>query len=144
MAEDLVINDRLRIAGSELDFSFARSSGPGGQHVNKTSTKAVLHWNVRHSESLPDPVRQRFCDLYSKRINTQGELVLSSDRHREQGRNVDECRQRLKTMVASVARPPKRRKPTRPSRAARQRRLQEKRQHSEKKQRRRVRPRPDD
>lgn len=139
----LTINPRVRIALSEFSFTFVRSSGPGGQNVNKVASKAVLRWDVAASASLPDDVRQRFLQQYARRITNDGELVLSSQRYRDQGRNVADCLERLRAMVTAVAEPPKPRKATRPTAASRRRRLDEKRRASEKKSRRRP-PRADE
>lgn len=138
MQSQIVINDHLMIPRAEVRFSFARSAGPGGQNVNKVNTKAVLHWDVARSETLPEPVRQRLFKQCHNRINSQGELVLSSDRWREQGRNIGECLERLKALVQAAARPPKTRKATRPSRRAKEKRLTQKRHNAEKKASRRA------
>ena len=89
------------------------------------------------SASLPDDVRDRFLERYPRRITTEGELVLHSQRFRDQGRNVADCLEKLRAMLKEVARPPRRRRPTRPTRASRERRLSEKRRTAERKARRR-------
>jgi len=122
----------------ELEFTFARSSGPGGQNVNKTETKATLRWAVASSSSLPADVRARFLRAFATRITTQGELVLSSQRHRDRLRNVDDCLEKLAAMLRKAATPPRKRRPTRPSRGAVERRITaKKRQSSAKRERRR-------
>lgn len=133
----LVIGRNIRIPGDELRFQFARSSGPGGQNVNKLSTKAVLRWRVRESPSLAEGVRERFCKRFRRRLTRDGELVLASQRYRSQRRNVADCLDKLQAMIAEVARPPRPRRPTRPGRQARERRLCSKRAVSEKKRLRR-------
>lgn len=140
MQSSLVINDRIAIPRSELRFSFARSSGPGGQNVNKVNTKAVLHWDVAHTSTLPDEARLRLLQQQRNRINERGELVLSSDRWREQGRNVSECLTRLKALVLAALQRPRTRRTTRPSRSAKENRLKDKRRNSEKKTLRRSPP----
>lgn len=125
---------------AELRFSFARSSGPGGQNVNKVESKAVLRWDVARSRSLRADVRARFLERFATRITADGELVLSSQRYRDRERNVADCVEKLRAMLAEVAAPPKRRKPTRPGRAARERRLASKRAQARKKAERRARP----
>lgn len=133
----LVINDQLRIPLSELTFTFSRSGGPGGQNVNKVASKATLRWDVAASPSLPPEVRQRFEKRFATRLTTTGDLVLTSQRYRDQGRNVADCLEKLRAMLTDVARPPKPRRPTKPSKASRQRRLTTKRKQSEKKTQRR-------
>jgi len=140
--EPLRINSRIAIPPSELRFSFVRSSGPGGQNVNKVNSKAQLRWSVKRSESLPDDVRSRLLARYARRINDRGELVLTSQRYRDQARNIGDCLTKLREMLAAVATPPKRRKKTQLPRSARESRLRDKREKSEKK-RRRVRPSDD-
>ena len=126
---------RIAIPLDEFEFSYARSSGPGGQHVNKVNSKVTLHWNVADSP-LPDDIKKRFRLTYRNRINDQGELVLQSQRYRDQPKNREDCLEKLRTMLLEVATPPKKRKKTRPTKASRERRLQEKRSTSEKKSRR--------
>ena len=133
----LVVTPTLQIPLRELNFTFARSAGPGGQNVNKVNTKATLKWDVVASPSLPEDVRRRFLQKYSRRISKVGTLVLVSQRFRDQGRNVADCLEKLRQLLAEVAVAPTPRKKTKPSRAARQRRLADKRATSDKKQRRR-------
>jgi ribosome-associated protein len=142
MPRPLVINADLVIPAAELDASFARSAGPGGQNVNKVNSKAMIRWHVATSPSLPDDVRRRFVERYATRINAAGELVLAADEHREQSRNIAACYQRLRDMIVSVLRPPRRRIKTRPSRAAVERRIESKQRRSKTKQQRRYRPDP--
>lgn len=119
-----------------MRFSFVRSSGPGGQNVNKVASKAVLRWPVAGSPSLPEEVRSRFLARYGRRINDRGELVLASQRYRDQARNVEDCLEKLRVLILSVARAPRPRKKTRPTKAAREARLTQKRATAEKKRRR--------
>ncbi len=135
----LIVDERIRIPLRELRFDFARSSGPGGQNVNKVASKAVLHWDVTRSAALPDCVRERFVAKYRRRITKEGQLVLQSQRFRDQGRNVAACTEKLRQMVLDVAEPPKRRRPTRPTRGSIERRLTTKRRATTRK---RLRRRP--
>lgn len=132
----LRINDQIAIPRSELRFSFVRSSGPGGQNVNKVASKAVLRWAVAQSPSLSDPVRQRFLTRYRRRINDRGELILASQRYRDQAKNVEDCLTKLREMILAAASVPKARKKTRVPHAAREARLRQKRVVAQKKQRR--------
>ena len=127
------------IPRGELRFSFVRSAGAGGQNVNKVATKAVLRWDVARSPSLSSDVRARFMARQHGRITRAGELVLSSQRFREQERNVADCLAKLQAMLEDAATPPRPRRPTRPGRGATERRLESKRVRSGKKRERRWR-----
>jgi ribosome-associated protein len=133
----LDVTPRIRIPLEELKFSFSRSGGPGGQNVNKVNTKVTLRWDVQRSPSLPDPVRQRLLARYRRRTTQHGELLITSQRYRDQGRNVADCMEKLRDIVRSVASPPVPRRPTRPTRASKERRLGEKKQRSKTKKLRR-------
>ena len=136
----LAINTRIRIPLDEFEFSFVRSSGPGGQNVNKVNSKAVLRWPVRQSPSLPDEVRERFLTRHANKVSVEGDLVLTSQRYRDQQRNIDDCLEKVRLLVVEVATLPKKRRPTKVSRGAKESRLQAKREQSGKKQQRRSRP----
>ncbi len=133
----LVVNSRLKVPLREFRFTFARSSGPGGQKVNKVSTKATLRWPVLRTASLPEPVRGRLLAKHRRRVTAGGDLLISSQRFRDAGRNVADCLEKLRKMIAEAAAVPKPRKPTGPTRASVRRRLDRKRKHSRKKQLRR-------
>jgi ribosome-associated protein len=133
-----VVTATLNIPDAELTFTFARSAGPGGQHVNKVNTKATLRWDVSNSPSLPDDVRGRFLAKYPRRINKEGRLVLSSQRFRDQHRNVSDCLEKLRELLLAVESSPRRRKKTAPTKSSRERRLADKQQLAEKKQRRQA------
>ena len=137
----LVINAQLRIPLREFQFSYARSSGPGGQNVNKVNTKATLRWPVVASPSLPEGVRRRLFARHGRRITSEGELVISSQRFREAGRNAADSLEKLRQLLAQVATPPKRRRATRPTRGSVERRLRGKQHQARKKGQRRT---PDD
>jgi ribosome-associated protein len=134
----LVVNSRIRIPRSEFELSFARSSGPGGQNVNKVSSKALLRWPVMASPSLPADVRERFLSKFGSRLTTEGELVVTSQRFRDQGRNVDDAFEKVRAMLAAVAQPPKRRRATKPTKASITRRIEAKQARSKTKARRRI------
>lgn len=129
----LVVGDRIRIPLREIAFRYVRSSGPGGQNVNKVASKAELRWPVRDTPSLPDEVRRRFLARFANRVTNEGELLLTSDRHRDQARNREDCLGRLRAMLAEVARPPRRRRRTKPTRASVERRIGSKKIRSGKK-----------
>lgn len=129
----LFISRRIQIPLTEFDFTFARSGGPGGQNVNKVNSKAILRWPVVNTPSLPDDVKQRFLDKYANRITTDGDLVLSSQKSRDQSTNIELCIEKLRLMVVDVVAPPVPRKPTKVSFAAKKKRVEKKREHSQKK-----------
>jgi ribosome-associated protein len=133
----LIVNDRIQIPLRELEWSFARSSGSGGQNVNKVNSKAILSWRPLVSPSLPVDVRDRFLARFGKRLSHDGSLQIQSDRFRDQPRNIDDCMEKLRLMILEVAIPPKKRKRTKPTRAAREKRLDKKRRQSDKKRDRR-------
>ena len=137
------VNSQISIPRAEFSLSFVRSSGPGGQNVNKVNSKVQLRWSVVASRALPEDVRQRLLARYARRISERGELVLSSQRYRDQAKNIADCESKLQDIVSTVASPPKRRKKTKVPRSVRETRLREKRVHSEKKQRRSS-PKSDD
>jgi ribosome-associated protein len=130
----LVVDPQIQIPLSELRLSFSRSGGPGGQNVNKVNSKVTLHWDVEHSPGLPVGVRERFVARYRSRINTHGEVVIHSQRYRDQGRNREDCLEKLRQLILAVRHPPVRRRPTGPSRAARERRMRTKQHTAQKKQ----------
>ncbi len=133
MARDLVVNSRITIPQSEIRFSFARSSGPGGQNVNKLNTKAVLRWTPSVSAALSEAVYDRLVSQFRNRLTGQGEIVLSCDRYRTQARNIEDCLSRLKALVSEAAIPPTVRRLTRKPRQANEARLQNKKATSQKK-----------
>ena len=129
---NLVVNSRLQIPRSELEFTYSKSSGPGGQNVNKVNSKALLRWGVLKSPSLSDDLRQRLVSRYAHRITTSGDLLISSQKSRDAGLNTLDCLEKLRALLVSVATPPVRRRPTRPSYGSRLNRLQNKRRQGEK------------
>jgi ribosome-associated protein len=133
----LFVTPNLRIPLDEFSFTFARSGGPGGQNVNKVNSKAVLRWRVLESPSLDERVRLRFVEQNRHRITEAGELVLTSQRFRDQPRNIDDCYDKLRELLGRAAVQPKRRRPTKPTAGSRRRRLNDKRSRSATKQLRR-------
>jgi ribosome-associated protein len=134
----LEINAQIRIADGELQWSFVRSGGPGGQNVNKVASKAVLRWNLAASPSLPQDIRARLRAQQGNRITADGELIITSQRYRDQERNKQDCLEKLQHMILQATILPKPRKPSKPSRTSRERRLQVKRRRSEVKRSRRT------
>lgn len=130
----LIVTDNIKVPLSELQFTYARSQGPGGQNVNKVNSKAILRWAVTENTSLPVGVRNRFLERYKHRLTKDGELRMTSQRFRDRGRNVTDCLDRLRELIASVATPPKHRKPTKPTKGSKVRRRKSKEEKSQKKQ----------
>jgi ribosome-associated protein len=128
---DLQITSRIVIPDEELVFSFARSSGPGGQNVNKVNSKATLRWNVTASAALPDDVRSRFLKLYASRLTNDGEILITSQESRDQPKNIAICLEKLRGMIQQALTAPKKRRPTKPTKGSKQRRLNDKKQRSE-------------
>ncbi|MCA9074227.1 MAG: aminoacyl-tRNA hydrolase [Planctomycetaceae bacterium] len=135
--DDIQVTDAIRIPRSELTFQFSRSGGPGGQNVNKVNSRVQLRWNIEDTAALPEDVFRRLNTLNRRRINADGELIITSQRYRDQPKNIEDCIVKLTELVAAAAEKPKRRRPTKPSAGARRRRLQAKRERSERKQTRR-------
>jgi ribosome-associated protein len=133
----LPINDALTIPDDELSFSYARSGGPGGQNVNKVSSKAILRWGMAASASVTPAVKERIARLERKRVTTEGDLVIASQRFRDQERNREDCLERLREIVLRALVVPKVRRPTKPTKGSKRRRLEEKKRRSETKQGRR-------
>ena len=126
----LEVNSKIAIPDDEFDISFARSSGPGGQNVNKTNSKAVLHWDVTNSPSLPWDVKARFLKSFASRLTTEGLIVIASDESRAQEANVKGCLEKLKAMILAVATPPKIRRPTKPTKSSQRARAENKKARS--------------
>ena len=132
MAEETVlqINDSLWIPRAELTFRATRSGGPGGQHVNTTSSRVELAWDVGASPSLTDEQRARIQEKLANRINGEGVLLMSASDERSQHQNRELVTTRFAELVAQALVVPKKRKKTRPSRAAKEARLDEKKKRS--------------
>ena len=133
----LEVNERIQIPDSEFTFAFSRSGGPGGQNVNKVCSKALLTWDATRSPSIPHDLRERFLLRYRRRITKDGLLLITSQRYRDQGRNTQDCLNKLGELLLSVAVAPIKRKATAPSRGAKQRRLNDKHVRSDRKESRR-------
>jgi ribosome-associated protein len=121
------VTRHIVIDESELTEHFIHASGPGGQNVNKVATAVELRFDARRSPALNDAVRARLATLAGRRLSGDGILVITAQRFRSQARNREDARARLAALIAAAATPPKPRRATRPSRAATQRRLDEKR-----------------
>ena len=123
----IIVTPTLSIDDSEVQETFFRSSGPGGQNVNKVATAAEIRFDVRHSPSLPNTVRDRLIRLAGKRITSDGVLIIEAQRFRTQDQNRQDARQRLIELIRQATVAPKRRRPTRPTLASKHRRMDSKR-----------------
>ena len=133
MAE-IRIAPHIAIDESELEETFVLASGPGGQNVNKVSSAVQLRFNAARCPSLPEPVRFRLMKLAGSRLTKDGVLVLTGRQFRDQVRNRAEVRERLFALIRQAAVEPKKRRATKPTRAAKEKRLQRKKKHAELKQ----------
>ena len=134
------VTGRIAIDEREIDESFVRASGPGGQNVNKLSTAVQLRFDVRHSPSLPRDVRERLERIAGSRLTNDGVLIIIAQRHRTQLRNREDALNRLIEMIRQAAIAPVKRRPTRPTKASRERRIEGKKRRSGVKNLRRSRP----
>ena len=113
-----------------LSETFLASTGPGGQNVNKVASKAVLRWSPGASPSLPEPVRARLLQSLASRLTGAGELLVTSQRTRDQARNIEDCLDKVRRLVLAAASPPKPRRPTRPTLGSKLRRVEDKSRRS--------------
>ncbi len=136
----LTVTDALSIPLGEFRFDYARAGGPGGQNVNKVNSKAILRWKPAESPSLPPLVRDRLLRALASRLTNEGELLVTSQRTRDQGRNVADCLDKVRELVLAAARPPKARRASRPTLGSKIRRVEGKLKRSLTK---RLRKKPD-
>ncbi len=115
----------------EFQFTFTRSSGSGGQNVNKVNSKAILTWNLDQTKFLSQRVIDQLKKLYPRRVNSDFILTISSQRFRDQPRNIADCISKLEAMIIRAKHRPKARKATSPTKASKEKRLKEKKRKSE-------------
>ena len=139
----LRVTSQIAIDEGELEESFIRASGPGGQNVNKLASAVQLRFDVRGSPSLSEDVRARLERLAGRRLTREGVLVITAQRHRTQERNRQDARERLIELIRNAATPPVPRRPTKPTKASRERRIQSKKRRAAIKSLRRKRPMQD-
>ena len=132
----LVITERVTIPASDLSWTASRSSGPGGQNVNKVATKVSLRFDLRSTLALSAADKRRLRTLAGRRLDSDGFIVVSAQAERSQAQNLDRARGNLRRQIAKALVPPKPRVATRPSKSQKRRRLEHKRRTSEKKKRR--------
>jgi ribosome-associated protein len=112
--------DKIRIPDHEFEFSFSRSSGPGGQNVNKVNSKALLRWNPATTHALNAAQKSRFFARYGNSLTDTGDILIKSDRFRDQRQNRDDCIDKLVAMLQKIITPPKKRVATKPTFSSRQ------------------------
>jgi len=125
------VTPSIKIEDNEVQYDFIRSSGPGGQNVNKVATAVQLRFDVRGSPSLPEDVKARLIKLAGSRVTTEGVLIIEASQYRTQEQNRADALLRLVDLIRQAAHKPKPRKKTRPGAAAIAQRLDEKRRRSE-------------
>jgi ribosome-associated protein len=128
---DIVVTPRIRIPGDELREAFVRSSGPGGQNVNKVASKVELRVDPRLIRGLDSGARSRFEALIARRLDAQGQWLVTSQRTRDQFRNLLDAREKVRALVERSLTPPLPRRRTRPTQAAERRRIREKQRLAE-------------
>jgi ribosome-associated protein len=140
MNEDMIIiNEQVRIPAAELQFRFSTSSGPGGQHANRSATRVTLLFDVAQSPSLDESTRAHLLQKLASRLDKEGVLHIDVQESRSQYRNRETAVLRFQLIMANALTKPKKRRKTKPNRAAVERRLTKKKQRSQRKQERRQR-----
>lgn len=124
----------MTVPKEEITYSYSRSSGAGGQHVNKVNTRVTLRWHVVNSKSISEGLKARFIAKFSHRLTSGGEIIISSEKFRDQRRNQEDCNLRLLNLIEQASTPEKPRRKTKPTRSSQQKRLDSKKAHSHKKQ----------
>jgi ribosome-associated protein len=122
----IVVTDSVRVPATALTMRAVRASGPGGQNVNKVASKVDLRVDLDAIEGLTDPARHRLRALAGRRLDADGRLQITSQATRDQTRNLEDAREKVRALVAAALREPKRRRASRPTKAARERRIESK------------------
>ncbi len=131
----------MKVPREKLQVSFSRSSGPGGQNVNKVATRVEVRFQLESADWIPPLIRSRLVGLHPRRLNREGDFIIVSSRFRSQKRNLEDCIEKLEGLLREASRPRQRRVPTRKTRASNERRLRQKKRRSSTKTHRR---RPDE
>lgn len=135
-----ISSDKFRVPRNEVSLAFSRSSGAGGQNVNKVNSKAEVRWDIAASDSVPQDVLGRFLSRYRNRLDAEGLVFVTSERERDRERNIEDAISKIEEMVMTVWEKPKPRIKTKPTKGSKKRRLNEKAAHGEKKRDRKVNP----
>lgn len=133
MNSPIVINERITIPADQITISAVRSSGPGGQNVNKVATCIELRFNPLECPQLSMPVINRLLAIAANRLDSEGTIIITSQKYREQYRNLDDACTKLKEMIIKALKPPKPRRPTKPTKSSVEKRITKKKQAGEKK-----------
>jgi len=136
MIDALPITDLVTISAADLEWSAARGSGPGGQNVNKVASKVELRFDLAGTPALNWAVKERLRSLAANRLDSEGRILITCQESRDQRSNLEAALRKLRQLILKALVPPKRRRPTKPTRASKERRLDSKRVHSDKKRRR--------
>ena len=131
--DDVFINERVTIPWGQLSVSFAKSGGPGGQHVNKVNSKVYLRWNLSKNNELNEGQRRKIEQELAGYLTDEGEILIYSTRSRSQQQNLEDCIEKLRTLVAKALKPKKIRKKMKMPRAIKEKRLQNKKKNAQKK-----------
>lgn len=133
MSTPLVINDKVTLPGSDLEWTAVRASGPGGQNVNKVASKIELTFDFESTVALPDAAKARLRTLAKNSLDAEGRILVVSQKTRDQGRNLDDARAKLREMIAKALTVPKARRATKPTKASKKRRVDAKKKIGAKK-----------
>ena len=133
MSTPLVINEKITLPGSDLEWTAVRSGGPGGQNVNKVASKIELTFEFESSVALTDQARERLRVLAKNTLDAEGRILVKSEKTRDQGKNLADARGKLRELILKALVVPKARKATKPSKAAKKKRLDTKKKVSKKK-----------
>ena len=136
MIDPLPVTALLTIPAADLEWSAARGSGPGGQNVNKVASKVELRFDLTGTSALNQAVKERLRGLAANRLDSEGRILIISQESRDQRNNLETALRKLRELILKALVPPKKRRPTKPTRASKERRLDSKRVHSDKKRRR--------
>lgn len=133
MSTPLVINDKITLPGSDLEWTAVRSGGPGGQNVNKVSSKIELTFDFESTVAIPDKAKERLRLLAKNTLDAEGRVLVKSEKTRDQAKNLSDAREKLKDLVQKALVVPKTRKPTKPTRSSKKKRVEGKKKVAKKK-----------